>query len=174
MGLALNLALLMCAISLTACAVPLTSAEMSPKPYIYDLLDAPKLDKKITLGNVIVDKGLGGMTPVLAEQYAEALSGALRQAGWYTTSEKATYVLDAHLTELKQPVIGFNFTVKSAADYSLAKASNRNSIYQDTLQLPCTVRFVEAVNGEVRLRRATGCAVAENITQLLNVLSEKY
>jgi len=143
-----------------------------PKSGVYDHLST-KLDRKISLGLVGAEKGLGGPAPVIAEEYKEALALALRQAGWYTADATPAYTLNAKMIKIDQPFIGFNFTVKATAQYSLVRVKGGDVVYEETLTLPCTVMFAEAFDGIIRLRRATACSVGENITHLLNVLSQE-
>jgi hypothetical protein len=160
----------------SACAPVLSGPEMAPKSSLYDSLSSPKsLAKNIQIDNVTAEKGLGGMTaPVTADQYSEALTSSLRQAGWYSGSGNSKYLLTAHLMEIDQPVIGFSFTVTAKAQYTLSERKTGKVRYDDVLTLPCTVTMSEAFVADVRLRKATACAVGENITHFLKVLSERY
>jgi hypothetical protein len=159
---------------LGGCAPGLQGTEMMPKSQVYDTLSNPKnLERNISLGSVVAQKGMGGMSaPITSEQYKEALALGLRQAGWYSP-DKSRYMLDANLTQVQQPMIGFSFTVKTTAEYKLTEKSNGKVKYHDILTLPCTVTFSEAFNAEMRLRKATACSVGENITHLLKVLSQR-
>lgn len=160
---------------LAACAAPLTGAEMMPNSRVYDQLDANALNKNISLHTVVADLGLGGIAPVVSDQYKEALALGLRQAGWYAPdNSKSAYSLDAHMTKISQPFIGFDFTVTSVAEYSLVKTSSGKVVYSEVLTLPCTTGFSEAFNADVRMRKATACSVGENIAHLLKVLSQRY
>ncbi len=146
-----------------------------PKSQVYDKLKAKPLERNISVGTVVAENGLGGQAPVVTEQYQEALLLGLRQAGWYNHDpSQARYTLDAHMLEIQQPFIGFSFTVTSKAQYSLTKTSSGEVVYDEVLTLPCTTRFAEAINAEIRMRKATACSVGENITHLLKVLSEKF
>jgi hypothetical protein len=157
---------------LSACAPALNGYEMMPNSKVYDGLSS-YLNKSVTLGNVAAEKGMGGsVAPVTSEQYKEALTLALRQAGWYSP-EAGRYVLDARLFEVEQPLMGFNFTVTTKAEYTLKDKKTGRTKYNDILTLPCTVMFSEAFDGTIRLRKATACAVGENITHLLKVISQR-
>jgi hypothetical protein len=171
-----RIVIVVCLLFLSGCAAPLTGAEMMPKAQMYDTLGSSKtLEKNISLGSILVDKNLGGpAAPVTSEQYNEALMGSLRMAGWYSLPDSARFRLDAHMTEIHQPLIGFNFTVTSKAEYTLTEKKTGKVRYNDVLTLPCTVMFSEAFNADLRMRKATACAVGENITHFLKVLSERY
>lgn len=167
-----NFSFLAAALLLSACAAPLSSGELMPKAGLYDQLEKSKYSNAITLGNVDVKKGIGGIAPVDVAGYKEALLSSLRQANLYAKPEDAKYTLDSYLSDIEQPIIGFSFTVKTTAEYTLKSNSNGSVVYQDTLNLPCTTPFAEAWNADVRMRKATGCAVGENITHFLKTLSK--
>lgn len=171
----LNLFVFIPVIFLGACAPSLNMYEMMPKSQTFDALGENKaLNKNIAVGEVVADKGIGGVTPIDSEQYKESIVFALRQAGWYADQNKAQYILDAHLMKVDQPFVGFDMTVKTTAEYTLKKKGSGKVAYHDTLTLPCTTRFAEAFNGEIRLRMATACSVGENTTHFLKTLSKKY
>jgi hypothetical protein len=157
---------------LTACAPSLTSFEMMPKASVFDQIGSkPALNRNINIGTATVTPGIGGVAPISDEEFKSALVLAMRQAGWY--GDKGKYQLDAHLLELDQPIIGFSFTVHSKIEFTLKQRANGKTVYHDILSLPCTVQFAEAFDGQMRLRKATACAVGENITHLLKVLNSK-
>jgi hypothetical protein len=158
-----------------ACAPALESYEMMPKAAVYDTLpDNNTFAKNIAVTNVIADDGMGGATaPITSENYKQAIVSALRQAGWYNNGDNARFHLEAHLVEVDQPMVGFSFTVKTRASYVLTENKTGKVFYNDTITMPCTVTMSEALVGEVRLRKATSCAVGENITHLLKVIAEQ-
>lgn len=170
----LNVLILFPLLFLGACAQPLGSFEMMPKTQTFDALDSSrKFSKSITAGSITAKDKLGGIAPVVSEQYRESVISSLRQAGWYTTPENAKYVLDAQMLEIDQPSFGFSFTVKTTASYLLKGKDSGSVVYKDTLTLPCTKTISDAFNAEVRLRMATGCAVGENTTHFLKVLATR-
>ena len=170
-----NLLVLMALLFTAACAPSLSMYEKIPKPQTHHALISSKpLNKNITAGDIVADNDVRGMTPIDSEQYKQSVIFSLRQAGWYADQNSAQYVLDAHLLKVDQPFVGFDMTVKTTAEYTLKKKASNKVVYHDTLTLPCTTRFAEAFNGEVRLRMATACSVGENTTHFLKVLNSKY
>lgn len=160
---------------LAACAQPLSMYEMMPKPATFEALGENKaLANKVAVGEVLTEKGLGGSAPVVSEQYKASLVASLSHAGWYTDAEKAKYVLEANVLEVDQPFMAFNTTVTTKTHYSLKEKASDKVVFEETLSLPCTTRFGEAINADIRLRMATACAVGENTTHLMNVLNRKY
>lgn len=166
-----NYFLMVMAIFFVGCAPALQSGEMMPKSKVYDQLGSSKFDQSLIVDKVGVKEGAGGIAPITAEGYKEALISSLRQAGLYAKQGKEKFSLNADLKEVDQPVIGFNFTVKTTADYRITNLKNGKVVYQKGLTLPCTILFAEEFIGEIRLRRATGCSVGENITHFLKTIT---
>ncbi|HRQ60054.1 MAG TPA: hypothetical protein PLO23_00815 [Alphaproteobacteria bacterium] len=158
---------------LSACAQPLSWTEMSPRVDLFDQLSPNTYREKIMLGDVIISEDAGKDTIVTEDGYRSVLSVSLREANLYEVPAKAAYRLEATLQEFDVPFALFNTTVHARADYILYNNSKNSVVYQETVNVPCTVRFAEQINADLRLRQAYGCAVGENISHLLNVLSRK-
>jgi len=158
---------------LSACAAPLKSQEMLPQYDFYDQLGAKTFQDAVSIRNVDVAKGVGGVSPVTPEEYRAALVSAFRQADLYGKEDSAKYALDAFISEMNQPVFGFNMTATTTANYKVFRNSDNELVYEDTLALPCTKTISDAFDGALRIRMASGCSVGENITHLIKVLSEK-
>ena len=158
-------------LSLSACAVPLKSQEMSPQYDFYDTVSSKKFDDSIFIRNVDVPKAIGGASPVTPEEFKAALISAFRQADYYETPEKAKYALEAVMTEMKQPFMGFNLTVTATTDYKIFKVKNDELVFSETIAVPCTKGMGDAFDAAYRLRLASGCAVGENITHFIKLLS---
>jgi hypothetical protein len=163
--------ILLSAFLLVGCAPALQSGEMMPKSKIFDQLGSSKFDNSIIANKIEAKAGAGGIAPITSDAYKEALIASLRQAGLYSKQGKEKYALDAYLKEVDQPIIGFNFTVKTTADYTITNVKSGKVAYKESLTLPCTVLFAEEFLAEVRLRRATACSVAENITHFLKTIT---
>lgn len=156
---------------LASCAPAIQSGEMMPKSKLYDQLGSSKFDNSIIANKIEAKAGVGGIAPITSEGYKEALVSSLRQAGLYSKHGKEKYMVDAYLKDVDQPIIGFNFTVKTTADYTITNLKSGKVVYSESLTLPCTVLFAEEFIGEARLRRATACSVAENITHFLKTIT---
>jgi len=164
---------LACVFILSGCAVPLKSQEMIPQFDFYDSVEANKYEDNIFVRNVDVAKGVGGMTPMTPEEYRAALVASFRQADLYETEDKAKYVLDAYMSEMKQPAFGFNLTVTATSEYKLFKQSNDDLVFNEQVAVPCTRGIGDAFDAAIRLRMASGCAVGENITHAIKVISKE-
>ena len=157
---------------LSGCAMPMKSQEMLPQFDFYDQLDAKKYQDSISVRDVTVNDGVGGLSPVTASEYKSALVSALRQADLYCKEGEARYYLDANMSDMEQPFIGFNMTAKTTASYKIYKVKGGDAVFSETLTLPCTKTISDAFDGAVRARLASGCSVGENITHLIKILSQ--
>ncbi|MCL4678842.1 MAG: hypothetical protein KJ017_09655 [Alphaproteobacteria bacterium] len=157
---------------LSACAVPMQSQEMMPQFDFYDSVSPEKYKDSIFVRNIEIKKGVGGSMPVTPEEYRSALVSSLRQADLYAPQDKATYALDAFMSEMKQPMIGFNLTVNTTTEYKIYKASDNSLEFSESVTVPCTKGMGDAFDGAIRLRMASGCSVGENITHAIKLISQ--
>jgi len=168
------------AVLLAAC-VPISSKEMAPMPQLYQQISADTgLQKSIRLGDVRV--GTDGVlhassyNPVKQEHYQEALNAALASASLAAANPaEAKYMLDANLVSLDTPfkLFSLSVTVNSEARYRLRRTSDNFIVWEETLKLPYTAKFSEAMNAEARFRLANANAIRENITHLIRLISSK-
>ncbi|NQW10219.1 MAG: hypothetical protein HQ481_10120 [Alphaproteobacteria bacterium] len=136
------------------------------------LNDAPnaKLAGKMAVGMIV-----GGQetSPLWISQvdngaFRGALEESLRGHGYLASDQAQTvYVIDAYLKELAQPFFGFDFTVRSAVDYSVAGGGNKRTI---PVIATGTATMSDAFLGAERLRLANEKSIQENIQQLLREL----
>ena len=160
-------------LSLSACAVPMKSQEMMPQFDFYDSVSSRKYNDSIFIRNVDVKKGLGGVMPVIADEYKAALVSSFRQADLYSRQDSAEYVLDAYMSEMKVPAFGFNLTVKTTAEYKIYLISEDTLQLTESVTVPCTKGMGDAFDASIRLRLAAGCSVGENITHVIKVISQE-
>jgi hypothetical protein len=73
---------------------------------------------------------------------------------------------------MKQPIMGFNMTVTASAEYKIYRKSNDRFVHEESVSVPCTKGIGDAFDATIRLRLASGCAVGENITHLIKVISQ--
>ena len=159
-------------VMLGACAVPLKSHEMMPPFDFYDTVQSEKYSDSIFIRNVSVSKGVGGDTPITPDEYKATLTSALRQANLYSPQDTAKYSLDANITKMKKPFMGFNMTVTVATEYKILEVSNEMVIFEEKISVPCTKTIGDSFDSMIRLRLASGCAVGENITHFIKVISQ--
>jgi hypothetical protein len=80
------------------------------------------------------------------------------------------YVLNAELVELDQPWAGFNLEVNAKIHYVLRTVPGERTAFDETITLPYTANFSDALFGVERLRLANEGAVRQNISALINRL----
>ncbi|MFN7710554.1 MAG: hypothetical protein ACK5O7_06325 [Holosporales bacterium] len=107
---------------------------------------------------------------VSSQDFANALIETLKTHNLY--AENGRYVLTAHLKELDQPDIGFDFTVKAKVHYTLEERNTGKTLFLDTLESSYTASFGDHLYGAERLRLANEGAIRTNIEMLLKRLSE--
>lgn len=162
---------------LAGCAIPMESREMQPQFDFYDTVDPQKFRDAIYIRDVEVEEGLGGASPVLDEEFRDVLISSFRKAHLLEEEEeKAAYIMDARMVEMDQPITllsGFNLIVSTAATYSVYRQPDGGVIFEETVRVPCTRGLGDAYDSEIRLRLASGCAVGENITHIINLLARE-
>jgi hypothetical protein len=159
---------------IAACAPPLPAGDMMPMTHVYDQIPAnPALTRRVKLGTVTVAKGVGGGTaPVEPTIYREAIQNALLTSNFAVRAgDSEHYVLDSQLLELDVPMFGFSMSASAKARYRLKSAESGSVLFDQTLNLPYTAEFSEALDGGQRARLASAKAIRENITHLIRVLA---
>ncbi len=99
------------------------------------------------------------------EEFRQALSKSLQAAGLSNPSASAqnTFTVDASLTGLSDPIIGFSFTVESDVYYRVTRSSDSADIFAESINASGTARASEAFVGTERLRIAKEYSIKENI-----------
>ena len=127
--------------------------------------------------NISIHDVIGGsetnpmwLSKVSSTGFKNALKNSLMAVGLYSPSQLGKYKLTAHLEELKQPLVGISMTVTAQVNYSLFEAKTGKEVYNKTINLPYTAKFVDAFNGSERLLLATEGAIRVNIKQLIDDL----
>lgn len=126
---------------------------------------------------IAVEKIEGGSEtiPFLVSQVSDsdfkaALEESLKNAG-YLSKEQPEYKLSAHLVNLEQPFIGFNFTVRATVDYKIVAVSNNQAVFEETIESAYTTKVSDSLIGVSRLRIANEGAIKRNIELMLKKLS---
>jgi len=160
---------------LTGCAAPSRSCNMMVAKS--DL--SPNLPKKSCCftNNVCVGEVEGGSeTHPLGRSlvdngaFKNALEKSLVNVDLYHDNPKARYILNAKLEKLKQPLIGFDFTVTCQTKYQIFDQQKNKIVFERTLTTPYTASFTSSIIGIERMKVANEGAVRENIRNLINQL----
>ncbi|GAB5503834.1 hypothetical protein [Pyruvatibacter sp.] len=108
---------------------------------------------------------------------SEVSSGAFREA--LTSSLRSSDMLDqtdgglslnAHIRDLKQPLVGFSFTVTAVVDYNVSTPDGQRA-FSEVIRTPFTAGVSDAFLGVERLRIANEGAIKENIKAFITRLS---
>lgn len=100
-----------------------------------------------------------------------ALKNSLAAAG-YLGDGNASYVLNAELLDVKQPVIGFDYTVGSRVHYVLRDAQDGREALNETIDAEYTAKAGDAFLGVKRLQLANEGSIRNNIKAFLQKLSQ--
>jgi hypothetical protein len=159
-------------LALGACASGAVPGAMVP-PISPDtvLASGSQLQRAVGVGTV---DGGRETNPLLTSQVSsEAFAQALRQS-LATHAMLATgsgiYRLDASLSDLSQPLAGFNMEVKARVQYRLTRLSDGALVWEREIANAFTADFSSAYYGVERLRLANEGAIRENIRQFLAAL----
>lgn len=167
--------LLILALPLTACAVPIPASEMLANPNIYLQLDHGKLTNAVDVGAI----SIGPHAPtaglvVTKEEFANALRQSLSGADWYAASKPSKYTLEANFIGFDQPFTVFNTKIFSEVNYTLKKKKTDDVVYQQNVKIPCIKGMGEIWNGDARQIETMKCSIRENVTHVLRDLNSKF
>lgn len=104
-----------------------------------------------------------------SEDFQIALNKSLVQAG--ILSEVGPYDMKAHLVSLKQPIIGFSYTVRATVDYLIKDRQTGQILLDEKIESAYTASMSESPIGIIRLRLANEGAIRNNIESLLQKLN---
>ena len=104
-------------------------------------------------------------------EFAQALMASLDIAGLLNLNQSGEYILEAHIVNIEQPLMGFDLTVTADIYYRLTDVVSSRLIYEKKLATTYTAVFSDALYGVTRLRLANEGAVRENIRFFLFDLS---
>lgn len=172
--------------ALVACGTgePIPWNEMLPAAQVYQQIPVNKeLQGAVKLGDVRAAEDKTGnvlhkyATSVSLKQkdYREAIRMALFAAKMQPPSGgKEKYILDANLQPLDFPFGFFSLTITSVAHYQLRRADDNRIVMDETLKFSFKVSNWETgPDPDKTFRLLLAGAIAENIAQMLRVLSAK-
>jgi uncharacterized lipoprotein YajG len=164
---------ILCAVllNLSGCATPATSQAMTVKPGTTAAVN-PKLKGAVKVADVTGGKETNPLWTSQVDNagFKKALSDSLAISGYLAPdASKAKYSVSAELMELEQPIIGFNFDVKSNVNYKLAGPASARAY---PVKATGTATVSDAFVAIERLRIANERSVLENIKQFVNELSK--
>lgn len=174
MRLVAGLGLLAGALTLAGCATPAKVESMQVSG-----VDAKMVNASSALrDNVAVDKVIGGeetnplwTSEISSSGFRQALEASLKNAGLLASLQSASkYVLEAHLKQVDQPIVGIDMTVTTTVNYVLKERATGVLIWEGDIVSPYTATFSQAYLGVERLRIANEGSAKSNISQLIEKL----
>ncbi len=162
-------------LSLAACA-----SASKPGAMVAELTDSTIIRDDSTLRNAFnVGTVTGGkktnplwVSKVSSEDFAEALRQSLTSHAMLSSST-GKFVVDAELLEVKQPLAGFNLTVKSTVKYKVSEVATSIVVLEETVTNEHTAKMGEAFVAAQRLRLANEGSMKGNIAQFIETLVKK-
>jgi len=112
---------------------------------------------------------VGGTWPpdVHSEDFKQALEDSLLRYRVFsrviTTGSGTDYRIEVTLLELKQPFVGFTFTIKSVAHWRLLNAKTGSVVWEQTIDRHFTAGVGDAFVAAHRAQLANEGAIRENI-----------
>jgi hypothetical protein len=105
------------------------------------------------------------------EDFAAALRASLSAQALIDLSGRR-FRIDAVLTNLSQPLVGFDMTVTAVVTYRFTEVATGRVAFDRVIATPFTATFGASVIGVERLRLANEGAIRENISALISALME--
>lgn len=115
-----------------------------------------------------------GASQISNEDFGRALELSIGKAGLFAMvgqSNGARYQLNAYISRVSQPLVGFSMTVTLEVSYMLIDNQIHKTVWQKAITSEHTASPGEAFAGVTRLRLATEGAAQQNIGFLLRELS---
>lgn len=165
-----------CSFTLSACASGARSQQMIPAMK-QDVMASKNshLYKNIELATVIGGKSTNPMwtSQVSSIDFENALKEALVNSGYISSTSAGSYLLRADLMELKQPLLGLQFSVTSTVDYTLQNKRSKEMKYSRKITAIGSASFSDSALGVERLRIANERSIQKNLETLLEDLRQQ-
>ncbi len=107
------------------------------------------------------------------DEFKQALRHSLEIQDLYAGAEGGRYVLDAHLLDLDQPLMGFDTTVTSSVKYLLNERATRKTVLEELVVSAHTTEMSESWYGVERLKLANEGSIRDNIAEFIGRLSKR-
>ena len=163
---------LFCVLLLGGCASQATHQGMIP-----EVMDAFKTNPHTVSVDVTGGKPTESTgTPQISDvEFKQALLDAINKSKLFSgvvEGNAGDYSLTVTLFNLEQPLLGFSFTVKMEAGWTLKRISDGVVVWQKSIKSEHTATVGDAFAAVTRLRLATEGAAKNNISQGLSEISK--
>jgi hypothetical protein len=107
------------------------------------------------------------------EEFKQALRNSLEVQDLYSGADDSRYLLDAHLLNLDQPLIGFDATVTSSVKYRITERAAKRTVLEELVVSAYTAKMSDSWYGVERLKLANEGSIRDNIAEFIRRLSEQ-
>lgn len=161
---------------MAGCGTPSESLSMGLAPA--DALQMRAWVPDVLRQNVALGPVTGGQatnrwwgSKVSSTALEQAFEDSLRAVGMFPlVREAGRYQLDIKLTDLDQPLVSLDTTVRLGISYSLIERSSKATVYQRTVRNAATVEIGDKLLPVERLRLANEAAIRDSIKLVLRDL----
>lgn len=136
----------------------------------------PEVVASTRTGQPVVVSTLGGSAyspmggpGVTNDAFRQALETSLTRSGLFKTIGRGGYQLEAIISNISQPAMGFNMTTEIEVSYNLRRGGS--SVWSESVRSTHTTAMGEHFVGAERVRLSTEGAVRENIRQAIAAMS---
>jgi hypothetical protein len=163
---------LLAACVLTGCATGAKAVNMMPTQFA--------VENK--LGGSVCPSVEGGektnpmlISNISSEDFLTALTESLTRSGVFTQmvgASDADYLLRVIITDMEQPIAGFDMTVYLTSHWMLTKRSTNRVVFSEKIRSKFTATVGDEFLGVERVRKANEGAARENIKDGIHRLSQ--
>jgi len=161
-----------CVVLLGGCATATTSQGMVPTSYQVVRTHPQTVSVEVKGGKQTDSMGKAQISDATFQQ---ALVESINKSQTFSRVVEGAggdYVLSVILFSVDQPSIGFSFTVKIEAGWTLKRANTGTTVWQESIRSEYTATTSDAFAGVTRLRMATEGAARNNIAEGLSRISK--
>jgi hypothetical protein len=170
----LRVSMLLAALAMLAGCATTTANHEQMTPLTFE----PGIKHQKTVGVSVgggKEQGDLGRTPISNAEFQKALIDSISKSQTFSQvveGNNGDYLLTVVIFSLDQPAIGFSFTVRMEAGWTLKRAATGEIVWQEALKSEHTATPGDAFAAVTRLRLATEGAARNNISQGLAKISK--
>jgi hypothetical protein len=157
----------------SGCAAPTQTSAMVGVPQLGSVHQSPSSLAVSVMGGR--ETSAVGASQISNQDFAQALKDSIGAAGLFSkigAVDGSRYQLNAFISRLNQPMMGFSMTVTMEVSYTLVDSQAKKTIWEQSITSEHTASAGEAFAGVTRLRLATEGAARQNIESLIRELAK--
>lgn len=170
-------AIILLGFALSACAAGARTGAMVADVQTGTIIgEENPLRKSVELSSVEGGKDTNPLwtSEVGGEEFSAALRQSLALHAILADGEgEGKYILKADLLKVKQPLMGFNLTVKSDVHYTLTETESGKVLFDEEIHAEYTAKMGDALLGAKRLQIANEGSIQKNIATLIEMLIDR-